>query len=88
MRGNFKPIILDYVKKNFPQYAETYREIYNKKNLRYWFELDAEIKSYAEKNNLEYGYNRDDLEKNFSDAPTIVNFFFHEKIKKSARREF
>ena len=51
----------------------------------YWFELDKKIKSYAEKNNLEYVYNRDDLEKNYSDPPTIVNFFFHEKIKKSAQ---
>lgn len=85
LRGNFKPTILNYIREKFPQYAELYREIYLKKNLRYWFALDEKIKSYAEKNNLEYVYNRDDLEKNFSDAPTIVNFFFHERIKKSAK---
>lgn len=85
LRGTFKPAILNYVKEKFPQYEELYREIYNKKNLRYWFELDKEIRIYAEKNNLEYVYNRDDLEKNFDDPPTIVNFFFHEQIKKSAK---
>lgn len=85
LRGNFKPIILDYIKEKFPQHLENYREIYNKKNFRYWFELDAKIKSYAEKNNLEYVYKRDDMEKNYSDPPTIVNYFFHDKVKKSAQ---
>ena len=59
-----------------------------KKKLSYCIELDKKIRSYAEKNNLEYVYNRDDLQKKFSDSPTIVNFFFHEKLKKTATGKF
>ena len=88
LRGNYKPIILNYIKNNFPQHFELYREIYLRKNFSYWIESDEEIKNYAEKNNLEYVYNRDDLQKKYSDSPAIVNFFFHEKIKKSAVGKF
>lgn len=84
LRGDYKPKILNYIKNNFPQHEKLYQEIYQRKNISYWVELDKKIKNYAEKNNLEYVYNRDDLQKNYSSPPTIVNFFFHEKIKKSA----
>lgn len=88
LRGNYKPVILNYIKNNFPQHEKIYHEIYTKKNLTYWLELDKKIRAYAEENNLEYVYNRDDLQKKFSDSPAIVNFFFHEKIKKSAVKKF
>ncbi|MBR6012467.1 MAG: radical SAM protein [Selenomonadaceae bacterium] len=84
LRGDYKPKILNYIKNNFPRHEKLYQEIYQRKNISYWIELDKKIKNYAEKNNLEYVYNRDDLQKNYSSPPTIVNFFFHEKIKKSA----
>ena len=88
LRGDFKPKILNYIKEKFPQHATLYQEIYTKKNLSYWAESDKKIRGYAEKNNLEYVYNRDDLQKKYSDSPAIVNFFFHEKIKKSAVGKF
>ena len=86
LRGEYKPKILNYVKEKFPQHAELYREIYARKNFSYWAELDKKIRTYAEKNNLEYVYNRDDPQRDFLAPPVVVNFFFHEKIKKSARK--
>ena len=82
LRGNFKPKILAYVKEKCPELLPLYDEIYRRKNMRYWFELHKIVSDYAEKNNLEYVRNRDDLQRDFDAPPVIVNFFFHEQIKK------
>ena len=83
LRGNFKPRIFDYVKEKYPQLVPLYSEIYYKKNPRYWFELDKIVADYAAKNHLEYVRNRDYLQRDFDAPPVIVNFFFHEQIKKT-----
>ena len=86
LRGNYKPIILEYINKKFPELSELYSEIYRKKNMTYWFQLDKKISEYAKREGIEYFYNRDDLQKDFDDPPTIINFFFHEKIKKTPQK--
>lgn len=87
LRGNFKPKILKYVRTKFPELAPLYDEIYRQKNPRYWFELHKIVEDYAAKNNLEYVRNRDDFQRDFDAPPVIVNFFFHEQIKKSSGGE-
>lgn len=87
LRGNFKPKILKYVRTKFPKLAPLYDEIYRQKNPRYWFELHKIIEDYAAKNNLEYVRNRDNFQRDFDAPPVIVNFFFHEQIKKSSGGE-
>ena len=82
LRGNFKPRILAYIREKFPQLLSIYDEIYRQKNLRYWLELHNVVADYAAKNNLDYVRNRDDLRRKFDEPPVIVNFFFHEQIKK------
>lgn len=84
LRGDYKKVILDYIKEKYPNLMPLYNEIYLKKNNSYWEKLDDEIKKYAEKKGLEYVHNNDNIKKSFGDLPTIVNFFYHEKIKKSA----
>lgn len=84
LRGNFKPKIIDYVHEKYPKLLPLYNEIYYRKNLRYWFELDKIVADYAAKNHLEYVRNRDYLHRDFDAPPVIVNFFFHEQIKKTA----
>lgn len=86
LRGEYKPKIFNYIKEKYPALTELYREIYWQKNFSYWSELDKKIRTYAEKNNLDYVYNRDDIEKDLSAPPVIVNFFFHELIKKTPRK--
>lgn len=87
LRGNFKPTILKYVREKYPELSPLYDEIYCKKNPRYWFELHKIIEDYAAKNNLEYVRNRDDFRRDFDAPPVLVNFFFHELIKKTSRGE-
>lgn len=82
LRGNFKPRIFDYIREKFPNLLPLYNEIYRRKDMRYWFQLHQVINDYAQKNNLEYVRNRDDLHRSFDEPPVIVNFFFHEQIKK------
>ena len=83
LRGNFKPKILEYVREKYPNLSPLYSEIYQQKNPRYWFQLHKIVEDYAARNNLEYVRNRDDLQRPFDAPPVIVNFFFHEQIKKS-----
>jgi hypothetical protein len=39
-----------------------------------------------ELNRLEYVHDDDSMKKPFDAPPVIVNFFYHEKIKKSAKK--
>ena len=82
LRGNFKPRIFEYIREKHSALLPLYDEIYHKKNMRYWIELNDLISNYAAQNNLEYVRNRDDLHRDFDAPPVIVNFFFHEQIKK------
>ena len=82
LRGNFKPRILAYVKEKYPQLAPLYDEIYRRKDMRYWAQLNDTVAEYAARNGLEYVRNRDDLQRDFDAPPVVVNFFFHEQIKK------
>lgn len=85
LRESYKPRILNYIAKKFPEHSELYKEIYLRKNLNYWIELDKKLSAYAAQLGLEYVYNKDDMRRDFSKPPLIVNFFFHEKVKKSAQ---
>ena len=83
LRGNFKPRILHYIREKYPQLSPLYDAIYQRKDMRYWAELNGVVSDYAARNNLQYVRNRDDIQTNFDAPPVIVNFFFHEQIKKS-----
>lgn len=54
LRGGYKQEILSYIDEKYPQYLSGYREIYNKKNLGYWKELDSSIDSYCVEKNIKY----------------------------------
>lgn len=82
LRGNYRPIIFDYIKNKYPHLTKLYTDIYSKKDMSYWRDLDAELREYAKEIGLPYVRNQDDTEKNFDEPPTIVNYFFHETVKK------
>ena len=81
LRGNFKPTILRYIKTKRPELSPLYDEIYNRRNLRYWAQLDERVADYATRSKLRYVRN-EDLQPAFDAPPVIVNFFFHERITK------
>lgn len=80
LRGNFKPKIFAYIKEKYPQLVPLYDEIYRRKDMRYWAQLNDTVADYAARNGLEYVRNRDDLQRDFDAPPVIVNFFFHEQL--------
>ncbi len=86
LRGSCKPVILDYIRTRHSELSPLYEEIYSHGSRLYWETLNAALREYAEKNRLEYVRNDDSMQKSFDAAPTLVNFFYHEEIRKSAKK--
>lgn len=86
LRGTFKPVILNYIKKNYPDLVPLYNDIYTHNNNFYWENLDKELQQFAKEQNFDYKTNDDTFTKPFNAKPTLVNFFYHSKIKKSAQK--
>lgn len=83
LRGNYKAVIMNYIRQKYPKLYPLYDEIYNKNNRVYWQRLDGELREFAENIGLDYVTNDDSMTRNFSAPPVIVNYFYHEQIKKS-----
>lgn len=81
LRGDYKFRILNYIKKKFPQIYDTYDDIYHKKNMSYWQNLDSEISEYCKKNNFSYLKNNSSS-KSHNGSPVVINYFYHEEIRK------
>lgn len=86
LRGSYKPVIINYIREKYPELLPLYREIYQFGSRLYWEAMDGNIRAYAEENNLEYVRDDDSMEKPFDALPVLVNFFYHEEIKKSAKK--
>lgn len=54
LRANFKSIIMEYIKVNYPQYLQIYNEIYNKKDKTFWKNLALELKEYCAEKGINY----------------------------------
>ena len=87
LRGSFKGSILNYIREKHPELTGLYEEIYIKGELGYWQSLDREVKAYAAEKRLDYVTNDDSMKRPFEAPPVIVNFFYHEKIRKSAGKK-
>lgn len=87
LRGSYKAVIMDYIKNNYPHFFPLYQEIYQNGSRKYWEMLDAALKSYASEIGLEYVTNDDSIKRPFHAPPVIVNYFYHEQIKKSAPKK-
>lgn len=86
LRGNYKAVILDYIKEKYPVLLPLYQEIYCRGRRSYWETLDTELKAYAARIGLDYVTNDDSMSRPFDAPPVIVNYFYHSEIKKSARK--
>ena len=85
LRGTFKPVIMEYIHTRHPEQVELYTEIYTKGNRMYWENLNQELKAYAESIGLPYVRDDDSMQRPFDAPPVVVNFFYHELVKKSAK---
>ena len=85
LRGTFKPAIIDYIRTKHPKLVGLYTEIYTKNNRMYWENLNLELKSFAESLELPYVRDDDSMQRPFEAPPVVVNYFYHEEVKKSAK---
>ena len=85
LRGSFKADIMAYISETRPDLVPLYDRIYNRRDLGYWEDLDAEMRLFAEEQGLDYVTNDDSMNRPFDAPPIVVNYFFHEKIRKSSR---
>lgn len=86
LRGNFKGSIMNYIKEKHSDLLPLYDEIYNKKNLQYWESLDLSVQEYAKNNGFMYVIDEEPFLKNPTGKPIIINYFYHEKIRQSAKK--
>ena len=70
----------------YPELIPLYEDIYVKGRRTYWGELDSELRRYAKESELLYVRDDDSIWRPFDDLPIIVNYFYHEEVKKSAKK--
>ena len=86
LRGSYKTVIMDYISEKYPQFVQLYNEIYKNGRKEYWELLNEELKSFADMMGLPYVRDDDNMHREFNEPPVIVNFFYHELVKKSAKK--
>ena len=87
LRGGYKTVIMEYIKEKYPQLFPLYHAIYTRKDRSYWEQLDASLKVYTSRIGLDYVTNDDSMKRPFEAPPVVVNYFYHEEIKKSAKKD-
>ena len=78
---------MDYISEKYPHLLPLYREIYYNGNRSYWEMLDIKLKAFTAEIGLDYVTNDDSMKRPFEAPPVVVNYFYHEQIKKSARKD-
>lgn len=86
LRGDYRPRILEWVHENHPELDGLYRDIYAKKSRDYWTGLDARIRAYCEGQGMPYLRDDDQHRSAFGEPPVVVNYFYHEEVRKSAKK--
>ncbi len=86
LRGSYKGVILAYIAEKHPELVPLYHEIYTKGSRLYWETLDAELRMYAECEGLLYIRDDDSMQRPFDAPPVIVNYFYHEEVRKTAKK--
>ncbi|MCR5176798.1 MAG: radical SAM mobile pair protein B, partial [Anaerovibrio sp.] len=87
LRGDYRVTIMNWIHENHPELDELYYQIYSRKNREYWNELDSRLRVYAEDNDMPYIRAEDSQMADFGEPPVMVNYFYHEEVKKSARKK-
>ena len=85
LRGSFKGRVIGYINSKYPELMPLYEDIYNHGSRRYWIDLDSDLRAFALEIGLDYVRNDDSMKRPFDAPPIIVNYFYHEEIKKNAR---
>ncbi len=87
LRGDYKVRILQWIHEKHPELDELYRDIYAKKSRAYWTVLDQQMREYTAQEGMPYLRDNDQHRSVFGDPPVVVNYFYHEEVKKSAKKK-
>lgn len=87
LRGDYKVRILEWIHKNHPELDGLYRDIYFKGSREYWTLLDQQMREYTSKEYMPYLRDDDRHRSPLGEPPVVVNYFYHEEVKKSAKRK-
>ena len=85
LRGDYRPVIMNWIHENQPELDELYYQIYSKKDRSYWTELDRKLREYTAKEGMVYVRDDDSKRSDFGQPPVVANYFYHEEVKKSAK---
>ena len=84
LRGGFKEDIMGYIGRRQPRLLSLYRDIYERGDMGYWELLDGRLREFCARLGLDYVTDDDSMRRPFEATPVVVNYFYHERIKKSA----
>ena len=87
LRGDYRGRILTWIHEHHPELDTLYRDIYTRKDRTYWGELDADMRHFCADEGLRYVRNDDSVRARHGEPPVVVNYFYHEEIIPSARKE-
>lgn len=74
------------MREKHPLLYPLYDEIYQQGNRSYWELLNQRLSAFAQAQGLHYVRDDDSFTQPFDAPPVMVNFFYHEEIKKSAKK--
>lgn len=85
LRGQFKGTIMSYIREKHPELYPLYEQIYNHRKTDYWQALEHEMAAYAAQHDFPYRVNDLPYGRSEKGHPTLVNYFYHEKIRLNPR---
>lgn len=86
LRGDYRARILAWIHEYRPELDKLYHEIYDKKDRSYWNNLDKQIREYTAQEKMTYLRDTDQHRSEFGQPPVVVNYFYHEEVRKSAKK--
>ena len=87
LRGDYRVRILEWIHEHHPELDGLYHEIYSKGSREYWTTLDQEMREYTKAEGMPYLRDDDQHRAAFGEPHVVVNYFYHEEVKKSAKKE-
>lgn len=86
LRGGFRTEIFDFIRREYPHLISLYHEIDREGRSDEWRVLDEEIRVFAAEEGLDYAVADDTMRRPFDAPPLIVNWFFHEQVRRTAKK--
>lgn len=86
LRGSFKSTIMDYIDDKYPKLVSLYNQIYNYHDLSYWKELDQKVREYCQDKDYMYVIDKEPFLKDPQGKPIVINYFYHETITQTAKK--